>query len=853
MLSCALCGPGCEEAFALRGAQHRAWSEHLQASSLRRHVCKELAAFVGTLLARKGIARGLARGGVSLKPLRRLSGVSRQACTSRADRDIAKALSKQDSVDDVGEVLPKRLAVGQKERWHASESIDASPGGEFWKVFSSPSPAKAMWLGEMSPQLAAAALEALLAEKEGQQIEDTAGRRLKSEVLGDVFSTLRADARELLAEIKETASDAQGDLDEKARAFLRRSWAQIVHGLGPGGTAVELRVARIFGSLLARVPNEHLCMCFEHTLTLWAGKAKRPRAGPRKQAAVPQRDQALTELIAQLRAPSLELQESQELALRALRTLRDALQNRSSKGANVRKKWVPLQPLLVAEVLAAVALNNVEALEDNPKVVEDAIKLLDVATVAQVRLWPILARASLELRLLLLDVAVAREASAIDTWAALGVEATEVVRLCVELVFQERKIHKIRLYNDYIFTRLRTKDLSSAMRAGSLLQRLAAEDDTILRAIEGEEAAQLATSLRAYLGSATNILLETVLKDAKSNPTKHVQRNLLAISKALPDNRMLADVLLSRWAAHDSEMLLAVMKELPSELSAATPGLRKALVSACQRNPSAVTRLAPSQLVNLLEAWLQSLPLPLSLRLLVVAATDRNVLRMNAHHLAVASRLASSRRANEEDRESAEACSEATLRWWRVWLRSSLSTSYAGWGRCREAIREVSRWQRDEEAVHEVLTIVVEELCKRLREMPLEMIFDLLPLTEHSQEAQKQQLESELDRRVQACLNGKGPALPLATAVAVANGDTPVACEEGTLLWSWLVALIQSQLTSHEQVDYFCRSQPSQALWDAVMLLQGPSWQSLELQMRRPSTRGRMNLNQNLKPDVDDS
>eukprot|EP00913_Durusdinium_trenchii_P033036 g30927.t1 len=86
----------------------------------------------------------------------------------------------------------------------------------------------------------------------------------------------------------------------------------------------------------------------------------------------------------------------------------------------------------------------------------------------------------------------------------------------------------------------------------------------------------------------------------------------------------------------------------------------------------------------------------------------------------------------------------------------------------------------------------------------------------------------------------------MATAVALANGMTPVPCPRGSLLWGGVVESIAAQLTSTRQawfrkqllaikaghgkrdaqVDAFGACDPRPDLWDAVAQLKAGSWQA---------------------------
>eukprot|EP00435_Cladocopium_sp_Y103_P053076 s440_g16.t3 len=247
-----------------------------------------------------------------------------------------------------------------------------------------------------------------------------------------------------------------------------------------------------------------------------------------------------------------------------------------------------------------------------------------------------------------------------------------------------------------------------------------------------------------------------------------------------------------------------------------------------------------------LEAWDRSpVPVPLSLRLLWVVAADPFIVCFRARQLVLASRLAAAEDLQDlelPDEVAVEDSASLVLEWWDRWLRSVLSNP-AGWAFCREALRQALNWQRllqrkrlpDEvpkAAAAKVLQAVVQRLGMGLDkvEVPTQLLLELLEVEESGLE---EKLAEELTRRIQASLC-EGPLIPMSTAVALANGNTPIPCPRGSLLWSGLVASIAAQLKSKRQVDDFGACRPRPDIWDAVAQLKTGSWQSLELKLRRP-------------------
>lgn len=401
--------------------------------------------------------------------------------------------------------------------------------------------------------------------------------------------------------------------------------------------------------------------------------------------------------------------------------------------------------------------------------------------------------------------------------------------------------------------RRQRKEQASAKRAGALLQWLEDSRSIDLSNLNPPEALRLLLRLGKDLGSAAERVLEAWLKDAQQEPLNYAEHLILSVSKALrsqpasaPAWSHLAQLLLARWSMMSGSTLAPSLEVLPKKLTAAPNALRQALLTSCEIDPFAFRPLSWQQLCTVMEAWDRSpVPVPLSLRLLWVVAADPFIVCFRARQLVLASRLAAAE--DLQDLElpqevAVEDSASLVLEWWDRWLRSVLSNP-AGWAFCREALRQALNWQRllgqkrlpDEvprAAAAKVLQVVVQRLGMGLDkvEVPTQLLLELLELEESGLE---EKLAEELTRRIQASLC-EGPLIPMTTAVALANGNTPIPCPRGSLLWSGLVASIAAQLKSKRQVDDFGACRPRPDLWDAVAQLKTGSWQSLELKLRRP-------------------
>jgi len=400
--------------------------------------------------------------------------------------------------------------------------------------------------------------------------------------------------------------------------------------------------------------------------------------------------------------------------------------------------------------------------------------------------------------------------------------------------------------------RQQRKEQTSSKRAGALLQWLE-ESNVDLTNLNPEEALQLVLSLRQNLGKSSQGILKSWLQDAMENPLKYGEHVILSVSKALRSQPSsagcwndLARVLLVRWSKKSGTALAPLLEVLPKHLTAAPNALRQALLRSCESYPFAFGQLSWQELCRVMEAWEQGrFPVPLALRFLWVVAADPFIVCFTAKQLVMASRLAAAEDLQDlelPEEVPVDSAASLALEWWDRWLRSILSNP-AGWFFCREALRQALAWQRwarrkklrEEVAKAEavkVLNAVVERLGIGLDqvEVPTQLLLELLELEESGLE---EKLAEELTRRIQASLC-EGPVVPMSTAVALANGDTPILCKRGSLLWSGLVASIAAQLKSKRQVDDFGACRPCPDLWDDVAQLKAGSWQSLELKLRRP-------------------
>eukprot|EP00439_Symbiodinium_sp_Y106_P084967 s128_g27.t1 len=292
---------------------------------------------------------------------------------------------------------------------------------------------------------------------------------------------------------------------------------------------------------------------------------------------------------------------------------------------------------------------------------------------------------------------------------------------------------------------------------------------------------------------------------------------------------------------------------MPSALRQERPSFPFQLVTSNFTDPFALRHLSWQQMSVILEIWddRRTPDPPLSLCFLLAVAMDQYIVCFPASQLVLACRLASM-----DDMQDLEVPKELgvpdfrslALEWWDRWLRGALSNWITGWGFCRAALQQAGtsdggvggmRIQLSADSPpwlleRHVLDVVVENLGMELEQVPvpLELLLDVLELPGNKLQ---EELIAELQRRVAASLQGNEPLVPIETAVALACGRRLVPCPKDSELWGGLVESIALQLTSKRQVDIFDDCRPREDLWNAVSQLKAGTWQSLELQIRRPS------------------
>jgi len=868
----------------------------------------------------------------------------------RVFRDISKVLSQEDLVDYSDEEAPVKIQqqLPGSEHWHTSQPASSERLEAFQalqrlhqrKAFSvSPDGVTSQ---VMPAFLASTAQSTFYETQAGQAGADVSGRRLRSELTSEeAFSTLRADARRLLA-ARRSSDVTEPELEAQVNDFLKRSWANIVTNAGPAPQSDEpklepdvwIRRAQLFGAVLGLVPDTGLRSLFEARLTEWARRKDHLRlsgSSPSASSKPARRIASLQELTTKLLQSEGRSEEEMRIsATKVLRLLLRALSTTASKAQ--RKRLGSPAPAQVAEAIGAIAQLHAQLLEERREALPDLFRPLDAEAVASAALWAtVREHCSAAVRLALLESLLEHiDDTFLPVLSMAEIAATDVVGSCLDFAFREeeeedffrhvplprraktrRGMRRRRrqpgewwgpstavrlegpLYaipsrkplskQDLLdapeqvqeasaaqspemrnalgeqkerelaerHERRRFQDAATARAAALLLRHLIEEDETCIADTSPEEALRLVVVFARHLGGVVAVLANPVLEDARQNPLEYVEADLLELCKALrsqpakaPCWKQLAEVFLLRWRSLQPEALAAQVEVLHKRLVAMPSALRQALLVASEKDPFALRHLSWQQMSVILEIWDDRRPPdpPLSLCFLLAVAMDQYIVCFPASQLVLACRLASM-----DDMQDLEVPKELgvpdfrslALEWWDRWLRGALSNWITGWGFCRAALQQALAWQRrDREGLAKALTArvldVVENLGMELEQVPvpLELLLDVLELPGNKLQ---EELIAELQRRVAASLQGNEPLVPIETAVALACGRRLVPCPKDSELWGGLVESIALQLTSKRQVDIFDDCRPREDLWNAVSQLKAGTWQSLELQIRRPS------------------
>lgn len=815
------------------------------------------------------------------------------------------------------------------QRLHQRKDFSGSPDGVASQV--------------MPAFLASAAQSTFYETQAGNSGADVSGRRLRSELTSEeAFSTLRADARRLLA-ARRSSDVTEPELEAKVNDFLKRSWANIVTNAGPARKSDEtklepdvwIRRAQLLGAVLGLVPDTGLRALFEARLTEWARRkdhlrlsGSSPSASSKPARRIPSLQELTTKL---LQSEGRSEEETRISATKVLRLLLRALSTTASKAQ--RKRLGSPAPVQVAEAIGAIAQLHAQLLEDRREALPDLFRPLDAEAVASAALWPtVREHCSAAVRLALLESLLEHiDDTFLPVLSMAGIATTDVVGSCLDFAFREeeeedffrhvplprraktrRGMRRRRrqpgewwgpstavrlegpLYaipsrkplstEDLLDApeqvqeasaakspemrnalgeqkerelaerreRQRFQDAATGRAAALLLKHLIEEDETCIADASPEEALRLVVVFARHLGGVVTVLADPVLEDARQNPLEYVEPDLLELCKALrsqpakaPCWKQLAEVFLLRWRSLHPDALAAQVEVLHKRLVAMPSALRQALLVASEKDPFALRHLSWQQMSVILEIWddRRTPDPPLSLCFLLAVAMDQYMVCFPASQLVLACRLASM-----DDMQDLEVPEELgvpdfrslALEWWDRWLRGALSNWITGWGFCRAALQQALAWQRrDREGLAKALTarvldVVVESLGMELEQVPvpLELLLDVLELPGNKLQ---EELIAELQRRVVASLQGNEPLVPIETAVALACGRRSVPCPKDSELWGGLVESIALQLTSKRQVDIFDGCRPREDLWNAVSQLKVGTWQSLELQIRRPS------------------
>jgi len=336
-------------------------------------------------------------------------------------------------------------------------------------------------------------------------------------------------------------------------------------------------------------------------------------------------------------------------------------------------------------------------------------------------------------------------------------------------------------------------------------------------------------------------LLESLVQRIEEEPGAFCEADIFAVAGGLaqaypkgmsPSWGRLAGALMAHWVVVDLQVLLEAMLSLPTMLASSPRAFKSALARHCEDDNTVLLALGQNDLALIIDAWVeQNCNLPTALRCILHCTVEHHLMALDARRLVRASILL------DDGNPYAEL---AIVEWWQKWLQRLVEyRQLSGWGRCSEALREVSIWRdmataggNQEPLAETVLQgVVVECLVEVADTAPLQVGLELTRAVDPCSEAACL-LEQKLGDRVRSCLRGEDGGLPLIMAIAVANGETPVKCEPGTKLWEALTWSVTEQLKTLREVDLFCRCQPRRELKDAILKRVGGDWRALELQMR---------------------
>eukprot|EP00930_Biecheleria_cincta_P056266 TRINITY_DN42415_c0_g1_i1.p1 TRINITY_DN42415_c0_g1~~TRINITY_DN42415_c0_g1_i1.p1 ORF type:complete len:891 (+),score=120.37 TRINITY_DN42415_c0_g1_i1:160-2832(+) len=820
------------------------------------------------------------------RPGLRKSRVRRKAGSSKALRNISKALALDEEESDDEERVERsgssRPGCGQWYACRPCSSAQDLTGTDWREAITDPRhPSRkpfANHLLDLPADVAATVLESLREGSAG----DISGFALKCEFSDRrIFSALKADARKLLTLVRRPEPVPPETIDSQVRLFLQQAWMRIM----PQATnsKEKFRMARLFGKLLALVPEKRLCSGFQQSLAIWASRMPSAAVAPTKVGLAALRSEPTNaEVLAKQAAAVTSLQHNPEeqhvRAERLLNKLSKLLCGDSQAIKRQKDPGPPLEPSALAEALGAILSSDAGLLTNALPVFRFACEQLDAATIVKAGLWQLAQHSNPSLRILLLDAASLPQALAhagstgIRCWSQIGASTQDVLKACIQFAAQEIEFVDVRPWTE-LQTPLTSKAYAKKLRRYKALGMTWGPREVGRVSVKDLAAAPSAELLQLGVASAdTTTYNQFAILNAqrKEQDQQRRQQEHSLIAK-------IAARLLRQLTLEEPQVLLNLSRVEAASLARCTgqhlgPAgefLLGQLLDDVTRSPSNYTQV---ELFAFAQALGNDVMSRHSRRLADVIlrrwpSLDYNQLVEDIKELpgllldapqSLCEAIGAAYQIQNEVLVLTNVSQKGLVSIVEIWagpqsqpfpstlLPMLLAVLGAGMERFNDrqlllAYRLGTSGIGSVDATIQNAKTLGKNACRSnsaaaSRRGFQAIVQGLLQLGAAKPQEVHNLVRTGLERRVRASLSGQIAPLHLSVAIAIAKGETPVPCRSGSLLWSGLVASIHAQLTSPEQLDLFCQTSPDKDVWDAVLKLCHNTLLSLELQIRRPLT-----------------
>jgi len=692
----------------------------------------------------------------------------------------------------------------------------------------------------LSEALASVALQKL---RGGKPHSAFPAKALQRHLGYEVANVVRAEVQAAGSTVSSASMLYPSEKDLAAQGFLARMWACLSRQArepSNGGLTVK-GAARLLGDVVGSIPAEEARNQLGQTL------AKMVRAKAPTQAQVPKEAQEVTGMARAFSTASPVLKEmmAKELAeclctIKELEGTRHVGRRQSTAKyvMNILAKGVSKE---VSGCTAATVLAVIARAEPNVLLLRNAaayracLEQLEPGHVREAKLWKALQDAPPRLQLMLMEH-LARKFGGVEAWEASGGHMAKILKVCAAEGASDAAPVDVGMAQ----TQLQRLWASVAHHPG----RVQALE------LKPEQSLMLARHYGNSMGLAAEHVLRPVLKDMLASPTRYSESDYVAVANALDvehSQRTCWHMLAKAYA----EQLMEPVSNIASSLDGLTdfllvtpPELEEPVAMRIQE--TGLLQYIPNErLVQLLRRWAspavekdrrQAGREPLlsagPFRTAVVDAFSKNLAHVEAKALVTTSQLLE---------DSCPSMDAMLISWWQHWMEETIYTCICKqhWQRCFDALEGARSWNaaRDPSDPGMSMTVfryVVQRLGYAGEFLPLNLMLELTQVPELEEEESKR-LMAKLVEAVRSHLRGERGCLPLVTAVAIANGETPVTFDEGSKQWQALVMSVASQV-QEGKVDLFCRCRPSSALIEAIMReLPEGSWERLELAFHTPS------------------